>query len=154
MLTCRGVDISRLGTQVLFPVFLAYHPSKSKQLSRLKVDRVRRWYPGFGCVFFGSISININKKWISRGDSIDMVSVSVVRKLINMSHVSQEKNVHLWLMPVLQRGSSIIGDIDFISFWFFLQVSPRLVEAAIREQKKHRIWQPFCLGQIQYLDIS
>ena len=44
-----------------------------------------------------------------------MVSVSVVQKLINMSHVSQEKNVHLWLMPVLQRGSSIkVGDIDFI----------------------------------------
>ena len=84
-----------------------------------------------------------------------MVSVSAVRKLRNMSHVSQEKNVHLWLMPVLQRGSSIkVGDIDFISSWFFLQASPRLVEAAIREQKKYRIWQPFCLGQIQYLDIS
>ena len=58
-------------------------------------------------------------------------------------------------MPVLQRGSSIkVGGIDFISSWFFLQASPRLVEAAIREQKKYRIWQPFCLGQIQYLDIS
>ena len=96
-----------------------------------------------------------NKKLISRGDNIDMVSVSVVRKLRNMSNVSQEKNVHLWLLPVLQRGSSIkVGDIDFISSWFFLQASPRLVEAAIREQKKYRIWQPFCLGQIQYLDIS
>ena len=64
-----------------------------------------------------------------------MVSVSVVQKLINMSHVSQEKNVHLWLMPVLQRGSSIkVGDIDFISSWFFLQASPRLVEAAIPEE--------------------
>ena len=84
-----------------------------------------------------------------------MVSVSVVRKLINMSHVSQERNVHLWLMPVLRRGSYIkVGDIDFISSCFFLQASPSLVEAAIREQKKYRIWQPFCLGQIQYLDIS
>ena len=58
-------------------------------------------------------------------------------------------------MPVLQRGSSIkVRDIDFISSWFFLQASPRLVEAAIRQQKKYRIWQNFCLGQIQYLDIS
>ena len=66
-----------------------------------------------------------------------------------------KKYFHLWLMPVLQRGSSIkVGGIDFISSWFFLQASPRLVEAAIREQKKYGIWQPFCLGQIQYLDIS
>ena len=46
--------------------------------------------------------------------------VSVARKLINMPRVSQEKNVHLWLMPVLQRGSSIkVGDMDFTSSWFF-----------------------------------
>ena len=51
-------------------------------------------------------------------DNIDRVSVA--RKLINMPHVSQEKNVNLWLMPVLQRGSSIkVGDMDFTSSWFF-----------------------------------
>ena len=103
-------------------------------------------------MFFGSISIfvldvKVQQKWISRGDNIDRVSVSVVRKLINMSCVSQKKYFHLWLMPVLQRGSSIkVGGIDFISSWFFLQASPRLVEAAIREQKKYGIWQPFLFG--------
>ena len=127
------------------------------------MDRVRRWYPGFGCVFFGSISIfvldvKIQQKWISRGDNIDMDSVSVLRKLINMSHFSQEKKSEPVVDASFAEGfiSSIkVGDIDidFISC-FFLQASPRLVEAAIREQKRYRIWQPFYLGQIQYLDIS
>ena len=91
------------------------------------MDQVRRWYPGFGCVFLDQIQYlsliwKLNKKWISRGDNIDRVSVSVVQKLVNMS---KKQNVHLWLMPVLQRGSSIkVGDIDSIS-WFFLQAWPR-----------------------------
>ena len=80
-------------------------------------------------MFFGSISIfvldvKVQQRMTFKRDNIDRVSVA--RKLINMPHVSQEKkNVHLWLMPVLQRGSSIkVGDIDFIS-WFFLQAWPR-----------------------------
>jgi hypothetical protein len=35
------------------------------------------------------------------------------------------KNVHLWLMPVLQRGSFIkVGEIYVIFYLFFLQDSP------------------------------
>ena len=87
-------------------------------------------------------------KWISRGDN-DRVSAP---KLI--CHNFPKFCVPLFA-ACFAEGFNYQGwghGFDFFSF--FLQVSPRLVEAAIQELKKYRIWQHFCLGKFQYLDVK
>ena len=80
---CRRVDIPRLGTQILYPAFLAKHPLRSKQLSgRQKVDRERRWYPNNFNIC--PCCIQIQQKMISRKVNFDRVSLLL--RLINFVH--------------------------------------------------------------------
>ena len=78
----RRVDISRLGTQVLFPAFLAKRPPRSKQLSGS-----RRWTGrdfGIRTISTCVLDVQVKQKMISRRVNFDRVSA--VLKLINFVH--------------------------------------------------------------------
>ena len=71
-----------MGTQVLFPAFLAKRPPRSKQLSGSRTWTGRDF--GIRTISTFVLDVQVEPKMISRGDNFDRVSA--VLKQINFVH--------------------------------------------------------------------